>query len=84
MISKAAGSFWQRFNELPEHVQQLAHKNYALWQRNPSHPSLRFKRFRGGTWSVRIGDHYRAVGYFQSRDTFVWIWIGTHSDYDKL
>jgi len=84
MTSKVAVSFWHRFFELPEAVQQLARKNYRLWQANPQHPSLRFKPFKGAHWSVRIGHRYRAVGYFRDDSTFIWTWIGSHEDYNKL
>jgi len=84
MNSRAAVSFWQRFNQLPEAVQHLAKKNYRLWLTNPQHPSLHFKAIRSPHWSVRVGQHYRAVGYFQNDSTFVWTWIGSHEEYNKL
>ncbi len=84
MTSKVAGSFWKRYAELPEQVQRLALKNYALWLADQGHRSLRFKPFKHGDWSVRVGDHYRAVGYFRDKDTFLWTWIGTHEEYNKL
>ena len=55
-----------------------------LWLDDPFYPSLHFKKLKGDLWSVRIGNHYRATGYFLSSDTFVWIWIGTHEEYNKL
>jgi hypothetical protein len=33
--------------------------------------------------SVRVGIHYRAVGHFV-KDGFLWEWIGTHGEYDRL
>ena len=54
--------FWQHYRELPEEVQQLADKKFALLQADPQHASLHFKRV-GRTrhlWSVRVGIHYRA------------------------
>ena len=84
MNSKAAGSFWRTHANLPERIQDLAYKKYLLWLTNPFHPSLHFKRLKHGNWSVRVGDHYRAVGYFQDADTFVWTWIGTHEEYNKF
>lgn len=84
MKSKVDHDFWRRFNELPLRIQQLARRNYGLWLANPFHPSLKFKRFEGDLWSVRIGDHYRATGYFLTSDVFVWNWIGTHEEYNKL
>jgi hypothetical protein len=32
---------------------------------------------------VRVGIHYRAVGHFV-KDGFLWEWIGTHGEYDRL
>ena len=84
MTSKAAGSFWRCFARLPVQPQELATQKYQFWLANPQHPSLRFKPFRGEHCSVRIGDHYRAVGYWRDDETFVWIWIGIHEDYNKL
>jgi len=60
----------------------LARKNYRLWQTNSFHPSLHFKSIGKPNWSVRVGDHYRAIGQFVGEE-FVWEWIGTHADYDK-
>lgn len=34
--------FWKRLSALPEPVQQLAHKNYALLRADSFHPSLHF------------------------------------------
>ncbi len=84
MISKVAVSFWNRLATLPEATQRLAFKNFQLWLRNPQHPSLRFKPFRDGQWSVRVGEHHRATGYFHDGSTFVWTWIGSHEEYNKL
>jgi hypothetical protein len=84
MTSKVSARFWKQFYELPQHVQELAHKNYLLWVKNSRHPSIQFKPFHRGLYSVRIGDHYRAVGYFSAPDEFTWIWIGSHEDYNKF
>ena len=84
MKSRTASTFWRRHERLPSQIQKLAFKNFCFWLANPFHPSLQFKRFKGDFWSVRVGDHYRAVGYFRDGDTFVWTWIGTHEEYNKL
>jgi len=62
--SAATRRFWELFQALPSEVQNLAVKNYHLWRRNPNHPSLRFRRLQGSEdrFSIRIGDHYRAIG----------------------
>ena len=58
---------------------------YGLFAENPDHPSLRFKKLGGyeHVWSVRINEQYRAVGE-RTADTIVWVWIGSHNDFDKL
>lgn len=84
MTSKAARSFWQRYDALPAEVQRLADKNFQLWLANPQHPSLHFKPLKNHNWSVRVGAHYRAAGYLRDKNTFVWTWIGTHEEYNKL
>lgn len=44
---------------------------------------MQFNRLAGNVWSVRVGDHYRAV---TRRDggLIVWFWIGTHEEYNNL
>lgn len=85
MRSLATRRFWSLFHALPSDVQALAVKNYHLWRRDPHHPSLRFRRLQGSAdrFSIRVGDHYRALGKL-SDDTLTWVWIGTHSEYDRL
>jgi hypothetical protein len=34
-------------------------------------------------WSVRVGTHYRALG-FDKPEGIVWFWIGTHAEYDRF
>lgn len=71
---------------VPAHVHKLAQKNYVLWRGDHNHPSLAFKKFKGGDggrFSVRIGDHYRAIGQYAG-DTVEWVWIGSHEDYNRL
>lgn len=33
---------------------------------------------------MRIGDHHRALGYFENKTLFIWTWIGSHEQYNKL
>jgi hypothetical protein len=78
----ASAKFWSLYRELPEEVRSVADKNYGLLKDNARHPSLHFKKI-GSVWSVRVGDHYRALGH-DVDDGIQWFWIGTHADYDKL
>ena len=81
--SRGTPDFWKAYYSLPERARALARKNYQLWLADPFHPSLHFKKISRENWAVRIGDHYRAVGKFV-QNTFMWEWIGTHEDYNKL
>jgi hypothetical protein len=63
-------------------VRELADKSYEILKSNPDHPSLHFKRV-DRFWSVRVGRRYRAIGV-SGGDDIVWIWIGSHADYDRL
>jgi len=56
-----------------------------LWRQDPNHPSLHFRHLKGSDdrVTVRIGDHYRALGSL-TNGTVTWVWIGTHSEYDRL
>lgn len=44
MTSRATRRFWELYAALPPEVQQQAQKAHELFQENPSHPGLRFKR----------------------------------------
>ena len=83
MTSRTHRRFWHEFNRLPAHVQCLAREKFQLWLRDPFHPSMQFKPLVGNVWSVRIGDHYRAVAQ-KHGDLVVWFWIGTHEDYNNF
>jgi mRNA-degrading endonuclease RelE of RelBE toxin-antitoxin system len=77
--------FWQCYHKLPKDIQELADKNYDLLRADSRHPSLHFKKVgrKRQVWSVRVGDHYRALGT-ERPEGIVWFWIGTHAEYDTL
>ena len=77
---------WKLHDALPSRVQKLTRKSYDLWRRDHNCPSLDFKKLKGGNgnrFSVRIGDHHRAIGQSLA-DAVEWVWIGSHEDYNKL
>ncbi len=74
--------FWETYEALPLPIRNLADANYALLKRDPRHPSLQFKKV-GRYWSVRVGLRYRALAA-DVDDGYLWFWIGSHADYDKL
>jgi hypothetical protein len=78
-------AFLNCLGRLPKSVRRHAARAYRLWQKNPNHTSLHFKRVNESEpiYSVRIGLDYRALGYWEG-DTVTWFWIGTHGEYDAL
>lgn len=82
MSHHASPDFWACYRLLPDEVQTLAGRAFALLKENPRHPSLQFKK-AGRYWSARVGLHHRAVG-IEAPDGIIWFWIGTHKEYDKL
>jgi hypothetical protein len=85
VISHLTEEFRERFRRLPDRIQRIARKNYGLWQQNPSHPSLEFKRVhpRRPIYSVRVGTGWRALGTREG-EVMLWFWIGSHNAYEKL
>lgn len=82
MIHKATATFWQRYNDLPRSVQRRADKAFQQLKSNPKHPSLHFKNV-GELWSARVSKDYRALA-LESSDGFDWVWLGPHSEYNRL
>lgn len=85
MISHTTRRFRELFDQLPAHVRRQARDAYRLFQQNPLHPGLRFKRVNPDPPinSVRVGLSYRDVGVHQNNE-MLWFWIGSHADYDQL
>jgi hypothetical protein len=67
---------------LLDEIQSLARQSFALLEANPRHPSLRFKKV-ARFWSDRVGSSDRALAV-QRDDGFLWIWIGSHDEYERL
>jgi hypothetical protein len=83
--SLARPSFWRAYERLDERTREAARKAFRLFEEDPDHPSLRFKKLSGPdrAWSVRVSAQYRAVGE-RHGDTISWVWMGNHNDFDKL
>lgn len=56
MQSRTTRQFWRLFSDLPFDVQQDARRAYRLFQSNPAHPGLQFKKLEGedDIYSARI------------------------------
>lgn len=78
----ASGAFWWHYRALPDEIRRVADKNFKLLKADPSHPSLHFKKI-GRFRSARVGLSYRALAV-EVDDGLLWLWIGTHAEYEKL
>lgn len=85
MISRTSPRFWKAFEDLADDVKQQAREAYGIFQENPSHPGLRFKKVHPElpVYSARINRDHRAVGVLNG-DAIVWFWIGNHEAYGRL
>jgi hypothetical protein len=81
-MHRTTKQFWKCLENLPEHVQKTAKKNFELLKRNSSHPSLHFKKV-GKLWSVRAGMNHRALAVEDGKE-FIWVWVGTHDEYERM
>jgi len=82
MNHQATTRFWDCYHTLPQEIRNLADKNFALLKTDRSHPSLHFKKV-GSFWSARVGIDYRALAV-DCPGGLTWVWIGSHSEYDRL
>ena len=71
MKSSVTKTFRKRLSDLPASVQEQTAKNYTLWQEDPYHPSLQFKRVsqRQPIYSARVSLNYRVLGLLESDHT---------------
>ena len=85
MEFRTTRKFWRLFFDLPQSVQQEAQRAFRLFQTNPAHPGLHFKKLEGedDVYSARIGLGYRVLAVMK-KDHYVWYWIGNHAEYDRL
>ena len=86
MRSKRSRRFRNLLQNLPPDIKLQAYAAYRLFKDDPYHPGLHFKQVSESQnlYSVRIGKGYRALGLRETDDLIVWLWIGTHAEYDKI
>ena len=85
MTSHTTRRFREALAGLPAHVQRQARAAYRLFANDPTHPSLRFKQVHDTRpiYSARVGLGYRAL-CVREGDDFIWFWVGSHAEYDRL
>ncbi len=76
--------FWEAYARLPAEVQQQADSQFERMKADPHHPSLRFQPKIGDYWAARVNQSYRALARYQGNGCFLWVWIGTHREYEHL
>ena len=89
--NRTARSFREQFADLPGFVQDAVRAACVLFDRDPSHPSLRHHRLedvkkgkhQADRYSVSPTMQYRAI-YVVQDGINVWCWIGTHAEYDRF
>ena len=82
MQHRTTKGFRKAYQNLPSDIRLLADKSFALLKADAKHPSLHFKKVPTG-WSARVGLQHRALA-IERNYGFLWVWIGTHAEYDKL
>lgn len=85
MNSRATRQFWKLYASLSPDIQQRARRAYQLWQSNPRHPSVQFKKVddQEPIYSARVTDDYRVLGLLE-QGTMIWFWIGKHEEYERM
>jgi hypothetical protein len=81
-MHRATDQFWRRYWGLPKEVQSIADKNFQILKNSPRHTSLQLKKIQN-FWSVRVGLAHRALAIEDGND-FIWVWIGSHDEYEKM
>ena len=85
MRSFGTPAFWQSYRKLPAGIREAARTAYKKLLQNPAQPSLQLERLRSDPrfWSVRVTRDFRAVAQRLESDTWIWVWIGSHKDFDR-
>ncbi len=86
MNSELTDEFIRLYQKLPQRIKTIAKRNYKIWKENPRHPGLSFKRIHKSKpiYSIRVGIGWRAIGIKKDKNTMIWFWIGSHSEYNNL
>lgn len=80
----ASGSFWYAYRQLPDDIQVQADKQFERLKQDPHYPSLRFQPKTSVYWAARVSRGYRALARYMGNGDFLWVWIGTHREYERL
>jgi hypothetical protein len=83
--SKALKDFWKCYDALTPELQQAADEAFALFEKDPGHPSLDFKP-RGGKsdmYTARVSRGYRAACIVDG-GLAIWFFVGTKKQLGRV
>jgi len=86
--SKRTKRFKEQLEALPPGIQDLAKVKYQIFLQNPFHSSFRrriiqrTRHLKNPLWEFSLNMTYRAACFIDG-DTYVWMFIGHHRDFDK-
>ena len=90
MNSSCLPEFWERYKAHPPAARTAADacshspETVLVFIGKPARfPSAYAVKGNSDWWSIRIGDHYRALCVRDGQDC-VWFFIGSHADYNAL
>ena len=85
MISHTEDRFWKAYGRLDRQMQKRARQAYRLFEKNPRHPSLHFKKVHATEpiYSVWVSLDDRVLG-IRDGEEIVWFWIGPYDEYERL
>ena len=85
MTSYTEDSFWKAYQRLDKQTRERARASYQLFEVDPRHPSLHFKKVHATEpiYSARVSLDCRALG-IKDGEVIVWFWIGLHDEYMRL
>lgn len=77
--------FRRAFRKLPPPIRTQAREAYRMFKADPWHPGLNFKKVSATQplYSARVTLDYRVIG-IRDNDTIIWIWIGSHTEYERI
>lgn len=81
--------FMKCLEKLPADVQAQAQEAFKTWKQDPSKVDFKpLEAYQKEVWSAHVGRRYRALAARiqdeTGRPAYVWMWIGSHEEYNKL
>ena len=89
--NRTTRQFREQYGVLPPAIRDAVRQACVLFERNPSHRSLRLHELRESkrgdhapsTFSVSVTMQYRAL-FIVVEGINVWYWIGSHAQYNRF